>query len=1007
MDVQKSLQSIHLLSDLPCLVAMLGHEPMWEAVPDAAWNRGAQRPLRVWAVGQTRGLPWFALESKAPERDAALLAGRICRKGGVGLVLALDPTVRRLVVALGFERQPAIALDLANPDPETVACLARLAGLPDGGTLAFAAKAADALSTEPVGRRFFREFRATLDRLAAGLPGPMMSDDRHSLALLQLTRVLFLYFIQTKGWLGRERFLAEQVDRCLDRGRKIHRDLLRPLFFGTLNRPLGLRSRIAAGFGPIPFLNGGLFEPHPLERRFRADISNRLWIEAFERLFERFHFTVAERNSAGLVAPDMLGRVFEGVMAPEARRASGTFYTPSSLVQAVLSAALSALVGSRLGCSDSEAERRIAEPDRATAGVLSSITLLDPAVGSGAFLLGALERLSAAAGRGAPASAEKRRVLQHNLFGVDQSAAAVRLTELRLWLAVIADDPAEGPEAVTPLPNLDCLIRQGDSLFDPIGPAGPSYHGALGLADELSRLRREVVAASGPPKRALLRRLRTLEARSLSATLAAVEAGCAARISECVVQARTHDLFGQRRGLDRELRVRLTELRARLRQLRQMRRRLARDGEVPWFHYQSHFADVFTRGGFDLVIGNPPWLRSEAIPAELRSRLAGRYRWWRANGRGYGNAPDLAVAFVERAVELTAPGGVIALLVPAKIATARYGAAARHELASTTTLHAVADLTRSAGPEFDATVYPMALVASRSAPEPRHRVRTTLPTVSESGPSQTELRGGAPWILTGGRIGRVLAALENEHPKLGESISCHLGVKTGLNRVFLNPPIDLEPELLRWAVRGRDLQMFRCDHRIRLLWTHDPEGRVRQELPPRARAYLGAHEAALRARRDYRGGPWWTLFRTRTAVARHRVVWSDLARRLVAAALVTRRERALIPLNSCYAVAVSSADRALALAAWLNSTWLRAAARTGAMPASGGYARFNADVVAGLPLPGPVLLDGALIQLSRAGRAGIEVQADIDDLVAAHLALSSSAQGALRDVVDATAGDRR
>jgi hypothetical protein len=77
------------------------------------------------------------------------------------------------------------------------------------------------------------------------------------------------------------------------------------------------------------------------------------------------------------------------------------------------------------------------------------------------------------------------------------------------------------------------------------------------------------------------------------------------------------------------------------------------------------------------------------------------------------------------------------------------------------------------------------------------------------------------------------------------------------------------------------------------------------------------------------------------------------------------------------------------------------------MPASGGYARFNADVVAGLPLPGPVLLDAALIRLSRAGRVGIEVQADIDDLVAAHLALSSSAQGALRDVADGTASDRR
>jgi hypothetical protein len=1007
VDVENCLRSVHLLSDLPRLVATLGHRPVWEEVPDEAWNRGAYRLPRVWAVGRTGELPWFAVESRAPDRDAATLAGRISRRGGVGMVLALDPEVRRLIVGIGFERLPSIALDLSNPDSEAVASLVRLAGVPDGGALAFAAKAADALSAETVGRRFFREFRATLHRLAAGLPGPMASDDRHSLALLQLTRVLFLYFIQTKGWLGRERFLSEQVDRCLDRGRKIHRDLLRPLFFGTLNRPMPARSHIATSFGPIPFLNGGLFEPHLLERRFRADIPNSLWLEAFERLFERFHFTVAERDQPGLVAPDMLGRVFEGVMAPETRRASGTFYTPSALVQKVLEAALTALVAGRLGCGESEAERQIGNAEPAALRVLSSITLLDPAAGSGAFLLGALERLSTSTALGSGAASQKRRVLQQNLFGVDQSAAAVRLTELRLWLAVIADDPAERADAVSPLPNLDCLIRQGDSLFDPIGPGLAGYHAASDLADELSRLRREVVTASGAPKRALLRRLRTVEAGAIGASLDAAEARHTSDISECLRQARTNDLFGQPRGLDRELQARLTGLRTRLRQLRQARRRLSRNGEVPWFHYQSHFADVFARGGFDVVIGNPPWLRSEAIPADLRSRLSERYRWWRVRGRGYGNAPDLAVAFVERAVELAAPGGVIALLVPAKIATARYGAAARHDLASRTTLHAVADLTRSAGSEFDATVYPMALVASKTTPEPRHRVRTTLALRAENGPRQTELGGGGPWILMGSRVGRVLAALEQEHPKLGDTITCHLGLKTGLNRVFLNPPDDLEPEVLRWALRGRDLKMFGYERRVRLLWTHDSTGRACRELPSRATAYLETHEAELRARRDYQGGPLWTVFRARPAVARYRVVWSDLARRLVAVALIRRRELELIPLNSCYVAALPNAARALALAAWLNSTWLRAAAGAGAVPAWGGYARFNAEVVSRLPLPGLALASTDLIRLSRAGRSGMDVQPEIDALVAKHLALSSSAQSALRDAVDGSPSDRR
>ena len=359
------------------------------------------------------------------------------------------------------------------------------------------------MAAETVGGAFFRTFRATLHQLANGLPGPMSTEDRHGLALLQLTRILFLYFIQTKGWLGgRERFLAEEVERCLAGGRKIHRDLLRPLFFGTLNRPRDLRSRAAKSFGAIPFLNGGLFEPHPLERRLRADIPNALWREAFDRLFERFHFTVYEGSRHAGVAPDMLGRVFEGVMAPDVRHASGTFYTPASLVGSVLDASLIALIGERLGCGGRDAERHFKARDPDTAAILASVTLLDPAVGSGAFLLGALERLSAF-GTGDTLPARKRRVLQQNLFGVDLSAAAVRLTELRLWLAVIADDPAEQASDVAPLPNLDCLIRQGDSLFDPIGQRLHGLPGEPEVAAELSRLRRAVIAASGPEKQSL------------------------------------------------------------------------------------------------------------------------------------------------------------------------------------------------------------------------------------------------------------------------------------------------------------------------------------------------------------------------------------------------------------------------------------------------------------------------------------------------------------------------
>jgi hypothetical protein len=128
---------------------------------------------------------------------------------------------------------------------------------------------------------------------------------------------------------------------------------------------------------------------------------------------------------------------------------------------------------------------------------------------------------------------------------------------------------------------------------------------------------------------------------------------------------------------------------------------------------------------------------------------------------------------------------------------------------------------------------------------------------------------------------------------------------------------------------------------------------------------------------------------------------------LVAVALSKPSDREHIPLNSCYVAPMRTGAEAERLAAWLNSTWLGAAARTGAVPAASGFARFNAQVVARLPLPDRVLADVRLSRITREGRAGQAVQEELDDIVARHLGLSASAQTALRSVVDVAAQHRR
>ena len=996
VDLIQVLRDITSFQDLSRLPAALGHEP--------AWTRWPGDPGAV-VVGRHGELPWVAIEATDPARAARNLARRLATRGRIAAVLGFCAAQRRLAIAIALDGAPTLAFALAEPGALALRALARLAERRETG-LAWATHAADALQCESAGRRFFVEFRATLERMASSLPGPLRSDDRRAFALLQLTRVLFLYFVQAKGWLaGRERFLAEEVDGCLLRRRRLHRDLLRPLFFGTLNRPVTARGRNAARFGPIPFLNGGLFEPHPLERRIRCDLANAVWREAFDSLFERFHFTVHEGVEDGRIAPDMLGRVFEGVMAPDTRRASGTYYTPAALVARMVDAALVALLEQRAGCDCRTAERLLSDRDPLAWAALQHVTLLDPAVGSGAFLLGALERLASLSPSGDSSDA-RRAVLQRNLFGVDRSAAAVRLAELRLWLAVIAPDPADQPGRVLPLPNLDCLVRQGDSLADPLGTGLRLPATAAPIARELAEARPRVVTASGGEKRQALRRLAELEARAAGAALEAAERHRAAEVAECLREARSNDLFGVRRGLRGGLRERIAALRRELHGLRRARRTLTRDREVPWFHYEWQFADVFARGGFDLVLGNPPWLRAEELPALQRQALAGRYRWWSAGGRGYGNRPDLAVAFLERAVELATAGGVVSLLVPAKLATAGYGSAARHALAATTTLLHVADLSGAAEAAFDATVYPLALMARTSRPPAGHRVAITLTPGRPLTVPQRRLQGGGPWVLARDPIAEALAALESEHPPLERSLSCHLGLKTGANDVFLDPPEAVEPELVRVAVRGRDVRPFRTEPRRRLLYPYTADGVPRRELPPGAAAHLAPHQARLRRRADYVGGPPWTLFRTVAATAPHRVLWPDLARRLTAAALTGRRDERLIPLNTCYVAPARSAAEAERVAAWLNCTWLRAVACAGAVPAAGGFARFTAATVGRLPLPQAALGCNALLELAAAGRRGDPIQEQLDELTAGHLALSRAARTALRRFLAGRAGDR-
>jgi len=950
------------LESLRELFSALDYELRFEVVPPGPWlgesvarDAGVTRAALVARHGAFRV---FVLEADHPELAARAAARRLSAGAGRGLACALGGQPRRLVFAAG---PPLVGLrqatvPLIHPSGSALATLERLAPGKNETALALSLRIGEVLASEGVTPRFFRAFRTTLERLTDRLPAPRSRTDRHALALTALTRVLFLYFIQSKGWLdGDTRFVTRLLDRALASRppRHFHRSFLHALCFGALNRPPASRGRAARALGRIPFLNGGLFEPSPLERRHGpATWTNADWRLAFDDLFERFHFSVREHDTGEFVAPDMLGRVFEGVMDPDERQASGSYYTPASLVREIVRAGLEAALTHRFGLSPSAASKWVHEgqaprpvPD------LRGLTVLDPAAGSGAFLLGALDELVAlrrAAGEGPPL-AVKRDVLAYSLFGVDLTPTAVRLTELRLWLALVADEDRDDLASIAPLPNLDGHVRQGDALLDPLMLAsslgGRALRGGSAEARKLETARRSLFQLSGPVKRAAQRELAhaetTLARRLLEDGRGALESA----IEELLTLGRTRDLFGRRHGLALEQRRRLSRLRQSLRDIRSALRKLRLEGAAPFFSFESHFADVLGRGGFDLVVGNPPWVRAERLPPRVRETLAVRYSCWRPSAiRGFAHLPDLAVAFTERALELARPGGVIALLVPAKLATSGYAEPLRQRLAHGTRIERVAPVPESAAQAFGAAVYPMALVAARADPTGSEMLATALgPKPNAPALPQRELRNPGPWILTPGSQ-PLLQRLRERFPRVRDRWVPQLGVKTGADDLFL---VDQEQPGTRPAVRGRDIGAWRCTPRRHVLWTHGSDGAPLNRLPTEAARRLATHEDRLRQRADYKGGPPWQLFRTALGCAVHRVVWADLSRRL--GAVVPPPE--VVPLNTVYGIVTRTAADAAALAALFNCRWHSALARLVADPARGGFRRFNARVISGLPIP--------------------------------------------------------
>lgn len=942
--------------------------------------------------------------SDTPRDVTARIARRLAARAPHQLWLIALAFPQRRVVGLaawsGDPSRPRIAALLtersaiADSDAETLRAMAVAStGMDD---LATHVRWVELLGRDGLTRRFYRALAAAIEELAMQARGRAALEQRRELALLYASRLLFLAFLEAKGWLDGDRgFLSRSFHEAATKG-GVHHRLLLPLFFGTLNTPARARAPAARALGRIPFLNGGLFSRIPLERQHR-DV--RFQDESLGRLFgdvlARHRFTAHEDSASfsdAAVDPEMLGRAFESLMVSDERRASGSFYTPHALVERAADAALLPILAATTGEEHAISaafggEGIVAALPSSLRDRVAQIRILDPACGSGAFLVHCLERLSRLSqlcGDRDDPGAARRAILARSIFGVDRSPMAVWLCELRLWLATVIDTEEADPMRVPPLPNLDHHILVGDAL------AGGDFSATISLAGgvRLAAMRRRYAAAVGHRKGTLARALEREERRfALSTVRHAIERTAAAR-RDLLTAVRSRDLFGGRSIIDRASRARLGALRAESRAQHAHERSLRAGGALP-FSFGAHFPDVGAAGGFDVVVGNPPWVRLHRIPKPQRAALKRDFRVYReaawvdgaeraGAGTGFAAQVDLAALFAERSVSLLRSGGVMSLLLPSKLWRSLAGGGVRRLLLDRTALLSVDDW--SAAPAlFDAATYPSLVVAragDRSAASCTrvaiHRAHHPLEWAIDRHELPLDASPGAPWILLPRAARVAFDRLARAGPSLSQSDLGRptLGVKCGCNEAFVvsigaarsgNGVTQVmsgersgvvEKTLLLPVLRGEQVGPWKADTgRDQIIWTHGDDGRPLPALPPFAARWFSAWRSELEHRADARGAArWWSLFRTEAAsFATPRVVWSDFGRS--PRALVLDRGDRTVPLNTCYVLACADRADALAFAALLNSPIAAAWLAVLAEPARGGYHRYLAWTVALLPVP--------------------------------------------------------
>jgi len=599
----------------------------------------------------------------------------------------------------------------------------------------------EAFDVEKLTKEFYKGYKEIFEQVQRVIretnPHPYFDDASrlHQFSQRLLGRVMFLYFLQKKEFLGGDRdFLKNQYLKLKPEPEdtEFYTTLLEPLFFEMLNKE---RPNFESPWGKIPYLNGGLFD-----RDYGDDVidaagfqtpdqlilPNSLFDPSGERgvlkFFNGYNFTVSENVQGDedvAVDPEMLGKVFENMLAADERGQSGTFYTPRGIVHFMCVESLSRYLADESGV-DLEVVKQLAEyeaemPDaelrrllstdqtRKLKQALETVKVCDPAVGSGAFPLGMMQvilsvwqairqREGESLKRGSLAMSRlKRKIIANNLYGVDIKPEAIEIAKLRMWLSMVVDIPTI--DDVEPLPNLDYKLMAGNSLISTIAgehlipDPTTTQQGMLNVTpiqaaiQPLLDLQHQYFESHANERKDLSKQIREAEATVFRAA---------------IVDRRQY-WQGEQRKLEQDIKrmgkaskaqtQKLQTFDAKLKELNTIEIDVGRGlRSLDFFQWHLHFNDVFQqKGGFDVVIGNPPYINLQKIKDE--SLIS----YYKNEFTSYQGKADLLYLFIEKASSLLKQDGYLQFITASYFLKSHYANKLRKFILSECQINQVVD----------------------------------------------------------------------------------------------------------------------------------------------------------------------------------------------------------------------------------------------------------------------------------------------------------------------------